>query len=82
MEYASVINCRGIFVIMENDLKKSILILALSNLIDTYNILLEDKEYPEKDKEYLSYIIEKAGELLISYNPNLETPRPTWESLM
>lgn len=72
---------------MEDDkevIKKSIIIIALDNLINTYSDILEDKEIklnPE-ERELAINIINQAKEILLKETLEVSNPviqRPQWK---
>lgn len=64
---------------MDEDIKNSIIILALENLIIDYESALEIIENTQ-DKEYIQFIIDNAKIALIESNVqiNTEISRPKW----
>ena len=67
------------------DLKNSIIILALDNLASTYEFALEDTQnMPEEEVEYLQFIIGYSRDLVqqmggtISSHHNIQ--RPKWKT--
>lgn len=64
---------------MDEDIKNSIIILALENLIIDYESALEIIENTQ-DKEYIQFIIDNAKIALIESNIqiNTEISRPKW----
>lgn len=68
---------------MDEDLKNSIIILALDNLISSYLIALEDSETTQNsdDVETMQNIIQGASEILEEYQQKLTTPRPQWNKI-
>ena len=66
---------------MEEDIKNSILILALNNLIEDIDYSLEEE--PEYNTEYYIFIRQSAEILLNEFGNKLSdkepvTPRPKW----
>lgn len=67
--------------------KRSIIILALDNLINTYSIALEDKETCQSDDalQLIQFTIDKAKEILfeMAQEPEIDKPidKPVWENL-
>ena len=81
----------GFFVVMENntvnpeDLKNSIIILALDNLASIYEYALEDaKNMPEDEVEYILLIIGYSRDLIQQMGGNIsgphDIPRPKWKT--
>lgn len=71
--------------ISPDDLKNSIVILALDNLASTYEIALEDaKNMPEDEIEYLQFIIGYSRDLIQqmggSISSNQPISRPQWKT--
>ena len=64
---------------MDEDIKNSIIILALENLIIDYESALEIIENTQ-DREYIQFIIDNAKIALIESNVqiNTEISRPKW----
>lgn len=67
--------------------KRSIIILALDNLINTYSIALEDKETCQSEYylQLIQFTIDKAKEILfeMAQEPEIDKPidKPVWENL-
>lgn len=80
----------GFFVMEENivnleDLKNSIIILALDNLASIYEYALEDaKNMPEDEIEYTKFIIGYSRDLIQQMGGTISTPhdipRPKWKT--
>lgn len=81
----------GFFVVMEQntvnpeELKNSIIILALDNLATIYEYALEDTQnMPEDEIEYTQFIIGYARDLIQQMGGTLSTPhnipRPKWKT--
>lgn len=80
----------GFFVMEENivnpeDLKNSIIILALDNLASIYEYALEDaKNMPEEEIEYTKFIIGYSRDLIQQMGGTISTPhniqRPKWKT--
>lgn len=70
-------------MLMDKDLKKNIIILALDNLISSYSIALEDAEttLEKEDIETMQEIIQGAQEILLEYSQDITTPRPQWNKI-
>ena len=67
-----------VYTPMDEDIKNSILILALENLILDYESALEIIENSE-DKEYIQFIIYSAKILLSGFvKPSTQISRPKW----
>jgi hypothetical protein len=70
--------------ISPEDLKNSIIILALDNLAYTYEIALEDaKNMPEDEIDYLHFIIGYSRDLIQQLGGNLGNQpisRPKWKT--
>ena len=67
------------------DLKNSIIILALDNLASTYEFALEDtKNMPEEDVEYIQFIIGYSRDLIQQMGGTISSPhniqRPKWKT--
>lgn len=66
------------------DLKNSIIILALDNLASTYGIALEDaKNMPKDEVEYLQFIIGYSRDLIQQMGGsigNKPISRPQWKT--
>lgn len=64
------------------ELKNSIIILALDNLASTYEIALEDtQDMPNEEKEYLEFLIEYSRDLIQHLGGNISNKpisRPKW----
>lgn len=60
------------------EIRKSIIIIALDNLINTYTGVLENLN--EDEKELASLIIEEAKEMLSDQEIPNPIPRPKWNS--
>lgn len=76
----------------ESDIKNNIIIIALSNLIDTYSLLLDkanndpnNYSLDKDDIEYIQDLINMAKYILeeMSANNTIEKPidRPEWQNL-
>lgn len=65
---------------MKEDIKNSIIILALDNLIKDYSIALEDKEIAlnNEDKEAAQFIIDSAALILGEYADKVKNQKPKW----
>lgn len=65
---------------MKEDIKNSIIILALDNLIKDYSIALEDKEIAlnNEDKEAAQFIIDSASLILGEYADKVKNQKPKW----
>ena len=65
---------------MKEDIKNSIIILALDNLIKDYSIALEDKEIAlnNEDKEAAQFIIDSAALILGEYADKAKNQKPKW----
>lgn len=67
-----------------DDLKNSIIILALDNLVSLYEYTLESvKDLPKEDIEYFGFIIDYSRDLMKQMGQNLDnhiTPRPEWKT--
>ena len=67
-----------------DDLKNSIIILALDNLVSLYEYTLESvKDLPKEDIEYFGFIINYSRDLMKQMGQNLDnsvTPRPKWKT--
>lgn len=67
--------------------EKSIIILALDNLINTYSIALENKDTCQNEEELqlIKFTIDKAKEILynMSQDEQADKPinKPVWEKL-
>lgn len=65
---------------MDEDIKNSIIILSLENLILDYESALEIIKIPE-DREYIQFIIDSAKIILHeSKKPNTRISRPKWKN--
>lgn len=67
------------------DLKNSIIILALDNLASIYEYALEDaKNMPEDEVEYTKFIIGYSRDLIQQMGGNIsgphDIPRPKWKT--
>lgn len=60
------------------EIRKSIIIIALDNLINTYTEVLENLN--DDEKELASLIIEEAKEMLSDQEIPNPIPRPKWNS--
>ena len=65
---------------MKEDIKNSIIILGLDNLIKDYSIALEDKEIAlnNEDKEAAQFIIDSAALILGEYADKAKNQKPKW----
>jgi hypothetical protein len=67
--------------------ERSIIILALDNLINTYSIALENKDTCQNEEELqlIQFTIDKAKEILYNMSQDTETDKPInkpiWENL-
>lgn len=69
---------------MEEDLKNNIIILALNNLVESYNLLLEDKEntLEQDDRDLMQFIVESCHIILSEYSDKLINPKPEWNQIL
>lgn len=64
---------------MDEDIKNSIIILSLENLIIDYESALEVIEITPEDREYIQFIIDSAKLILNEANkPSTTISRPKW----
>ena len=67
--------------------ERSIIILALDNLINTYSIALENNDTCQNEEELqlIKFTIDKAKEILYNMSQDTETDKPinkpVWEKL-
>lgn len=67
--------------IPEEDIKKSVIILALDNLLRELEVILE-LPLETEDKEFYAYIKEAATKLIEEYGNNIpKENRISWENL-
>lgn len=68
---------------MTEDIKNNIIILALDNLIQSYSIMLEEKETDlnETDVEYAHYIVDTAALILLEYSDKVKNQKPQWNQI-
>lgn len=64
---------------MDEDIKNSIIILSLENLIIDYESALEVIEITPEDREYIQFIIDSAKLILTEADkPSTTISRPKW----
>lgn len=65
---------------IKKEIRKSIQILALNNLIEDYSEFLETKEnlLTEEEKELAYNIINEATEMIQEFDNSKSIRRPTW----
>lgn len=67
---------------MGEDIKNSVIILALDNLISSFSIALESKEITPEDKEFMEFSIESARIILQEFNDKLQpNQKPQWDRI-
>lgn len=71
---------------MDHELKKSIIILALNNLIETYSIALvnDSGSLNSEEKDCIKFQMESAMNILKEYadtDENIPAPKPQWKDL-
>lgn len=66
-------------IYMDEDIKNSIIILSLENLIIDYESALEVIEITPEDREYIQFIIDSAKLILTEADkPSTTISRPKW----
>ena len=66
----------------EDDIQRTIILIALDNLVDTCNTFLEDTQKLEKEQvELISTISNIAEKMLMEYSANIKNQKPVWSQL-
>ena len=67
---------------MDQELKESIIIIALDNLIRTYSLILEEPQDTKnkEEREYIQYLINMAEAALGEFGTKVEQ-KPQWDKL-
>lgn len=64
------------------NVERNIILIALDNLVDTCNNLLEDTQNLEKEQvELINTISNIAENILMKYSANIKNPKPVWSQL-
>lgn len=64
------------------NVERNIILIALDNLVDTCNNLLEDTQNLEKEQvELINTISNIAEKMLMEYSANIKNPKPVWSQL-